>query len=284
MRAATVTMSLLSKLERFLGRFAIPNLSLYLVIGQVLFWGLALMTGFNLERIALLPAAVLTGEVWRLATFLFLPPSLSLDALSIVGMAFGWYIFYLMGSALEHYWGEFRYSAFIGLGWLLTVAVAFITPGVYATYLFLAGSVFLAFAYLNPDFTLLIFFILPVRIKWLALLQWLVYGYMLVVGPWPARLMVLAATANFLVFFAGDILQQIRTGRRRMAHQARVFAARQDEQEARHRCRVCGKTDLTHPQLDFRYCSKCAGNQCYCPEHIFNHEHVLVDEDSKKTT
>ena len=284
MRVATAAMSLLSKLERFLGRFAIPNLSLYLVIGQVLFWGLALMTGFNLERIALLPVAVFAGEVWRLATFLFLPPSMSTNTLSIVFMAFAWYIFYLMGSALEHYWGEFRYNAFIGLGWLLTAAVAFITPKVYATNLFLAGSVFLAFAYLNPDFTLMIFFILPVRIKWLALFQWLVYGYMLVVGPWSARLMVLAATGNFLVFFARDILQQIRTGRRRMAHQARVFAANQDEQEARHRCRVCGKTDLTHPQMDFRYCSKCAGNQCYCPEHIFNHEHVLVDEDAKKTT
>ncbi|MGA2445414.1 MAG: hypothetical protein ABSG50_08335 [Opitutaceae bacterium] len=276
-------MSLLSKLERFLGRFAIPNLSLYLVIGQVLFWGLALMIGFNLERIALLPVAVFAGEVWRLATFLFLPPSMSADTLSIVFMAFAWYIFYLMGSALEHYWGEFRYNAFIGLGWLLTAAVAFITPRVYATNLFLAGSVFLAFAYLNPDFTLMIFFILPVRIKWLALFQWLVYGYMLVVGPWSARLMVLAATGNFLVFFARDILQQLRTGRWRMAHQARVFAASQDEHEARHRCRVCGKTDLSHPQLDFRYCSKCAGNQCYCPEHIFNHEHVLVDEDAKKT-
>ena len=94
--------------------------------------------------------------------------------------------------------------------------------------------------------------------------------------------MVLAATGNFLIFFAGDIVSRIRTGRRRMAHQASVFAASQDEREARHRCRVCGKTDLTHPQMDFRYCSKCAGNQCYCPEHIFNHEHVLVDEDAKQ--
>jgi Pyruvate/2-oxoacid:ferredoxin oxidoreductase delta subunit len=283
LRAANAVMSLLSKLERSLSRFAIPNLSLYLVIGQVFCWGLALMTGFNLERIALLPAAVLTGEVWRLATFLFYPPSLGADTLSIVFMAFAWYMFYLMGSALEHYWGEFHYSAFIGLGWLLTVAAAFITPGVYASNLFLAGSVFLAFAYLNPNFTLLIFFILPVRIKWLALLQWLGYGFVLVVGPWPARLLVLAATGNFLVFFAGDIRERIRAGRRRMAHQARAFADSQDEREARHRCRVCGKTDLSHPQVDFRYCSKCAGNQCYCPEHIFNHEHVLVDEDAKKT-
>lgn len=275
-------MSLLTKLERFLGRFALPNLSLYLVIGQVLFWGLALMTGFNLERIALLPTAVLAGEAWRLVTFLFLPPSLSTSALSIVLMAFGWYMFYLMGGALEHYWGDFRYNAFIGLGWLLTVAVAFLTPGVYASNLFLAGSVFLAFAYLNPDFVMMLFLILPVRIKWLALIMWLGFGYALVVGPWSARLLVLAATGNFLIFFAGNLVERIRTGRQRLAHPAGAFGARRDERESRHRCRVCGKTDLSHPQLDFRYCSKCGGNQCYCAEHIFHHEHVPVDEDAAK--
>jgi hypothetical protein len=272
-------MSLLTKLERFLGRFAIPNLSLILVAGQVLFWGLALMAGFNLERLALRPTAVLEGEVWRLVAFLLYPPNAH-----PVFIAFAWYLFYLMGGALDHYWGAFRYNAFLGLGWLLTVAVAFITPGAYASNLFLAGSVFLAFAYLNPDFVMMLFFILPVKIKWLALLQWLGYGFVLVVGPWPARLMVLAATGNFLVFFAGDIAHQIRTGRPRMAHQARVFAARPEEDEPRHRCRVCGKTDLSDPQMDFRYCSKCAGNQCYCAEHIFNHEHVLVDEDPGQTS
>jgi hypothetical protein len=274
-------MSLLTKLERLLGRFAIPNLSLYLVMGQVLFWGLAVLTGFNLERMALLPAAVFAGEAWRLVTFLFLPPSVGTGALTIVFIAFAWYIFYLMGTALEHYWGTYRYNAFIGLGWLLTAAVAFLTPGAYASNLFLAGSVFLAFAQLNPDFELLLFFILPLRIKWIALVQWLYYGFVLVVGSWSDRLMVLAATGNFLVFFSGDIVERMRSGRRRMAHQARADAARPEEGAARHRCRVCGKTELTHPQMDFRYCSKCAGNQCYCSEHIFNHEHVLVDEAPK---
>jgi len=270
-------MSLLAKLERLLGRFAIPNLSLYLIIGQVLFWGLALMNGFNLERIALLPVAVLGGEVWRLVTFVLVPPNFH-----PVFIAFAWYLFYLMGTALEHRWGAFRFNAFLGTGWLLTVAVAFLTPSSYAPNLFLAGSVFLAFAYLNPDFTLMLFFILPVKIKWLALLQWLGYGLILIAGPWSARLAVLAATGNFLLFFAGDIVNQIRTGRRRMAFQAEAFSAHPDEGEPRHRCRVCGKTDLSDPRMDFRYCSKCAGNQCYCPDHIFNHEHVLVDDNAKK--
>ncbi len=275
-------MSLLTKLERLLGRFAIPNLSLYLVIGQVLLWGLALLAGFNLETIALLPAAVYAGQPWRLVTYLFLPFGGGGGAFAMVLLAFTWYMFYMMGNALEHYWGTFRYNAFIGLGWVLTTAAALLTPGQYASNYFIYLSVFLAFAFLNPDFTFYIFFILPVKVKWLALITWLGFAYALVVGPWSARLAVLAATGNFLLFFSEDIVARIRGGRRRMAHQARMFAARADEGAARHRCRVCGKTDLTHPQLDFRYCSKCAGNQCYCPEHIFAHEHVLVDEDAKR--
>jgi len=275
-------MSLLTKLERALGRLAVPNLPLILVAGQVLFWGLWLMAGFNLERIALRPATALAGEPWRLVTFLFFPASLNTSAMSIVLMAFVWYLFYLMGSALESFWGAFRFNLFIGLGWLLTVGAAFVTPQAYATNYYLLLSVLLAFAYLNPDFTLLIFFILPVKIKWLALLQWLLYGYLVVVGPWPVRLLVIAASGNFLVFFAGDIVAQIRTGRRRVAHQARAAGARRDAAEARHRCRICGKTELTDPQLDFRYCSKCAGNQCYCSDHIFAHEHVPEEAEARQ--
>ena len=270
-------MSFLTKLERHLGRFAVPNLSLYLIVGQVFFWGLALMIGFDLRRIALLPVAVVTGEVWRLATFVFVPPTIH-----PVFIAFAWYLFYLMGTALEQNWGAFRYNAFLGIGWLLTVAAAFVTPFAYASNLLLAGSVFLAFAYLNPDFVMMIFFILPVKIKWLALLQWLYYAYVLVVGAWSTRLAVLAATGNFLLFFAGDIVNRIRTGRRQMAFQAKASVASADEREHRHRCRVCGKTDLSDPRMDFRYCSKCAGNQCYCADHIFNHEHVLVDHEAKR--
>ena len=95
---------------------------------------------------------------------------------------------------------------------------------------------------------------------------------------------MLAATGNFLLFFAGDIVQP--DPHRPPAHGAPgegVLPPAPDESEPRHRCRVCGKTDLSDPQLDFRYCSKCAGNQCYCPEHIFNHEHVLVDEDVRNS-
>lgn len=270
-------MGLLNRLERIFGRLALPNLSLYLVVGQVAFWGLALLGGFDLQRIKLLPVAVLHGEPWRAFTFLFVPPNSS-----PVFIAFAWYIFFIMGGALEEYWGVFRYNLFVFTGWLLTVACAFLFPNTYATNLFLAGSVFLAFAFLNPDFEMMIFFILPVKIKWLALLQWLLYGFTLIAGNWPSRFAVLASIGNFLIFFAGDIVEMIRTGRRRMETQARRAATQRDEPDHRHRCHVCGKTDRTHPQMDFRYCSKCAGEECYCQEHLFHHEHTVAPTPAKK--
>jgi hypothetical protein len=275
-------MSLLSRLERALGRFAIPDLSLYLVLGQLAVLGFALLGHFNVERIALRPEAVLAGEIWRPLTFVFVPPVTAVSMTGAMFLAFGWYIFYLMGGALEQHWGVFRYNAFLFLGWVLTVVAAFVTPGAYASNAYVAGTVFLAFAYLNPDFVMYIFFILPVKIKWLALLAWIGYGFTFITGTWSDRLMVLASVGNFLVFFSRDIVLSLRSGKRRMAWQAQSFGAQNNEREPRHRCHVCGKTDVSHPQLDFRYCSKCAGDECYCAEHIFNHEHVVADTAGRK--
>jgi len=259
-------MGFFNRFERSLGRFAIPHLPLYLVGGQVLFWSVSFLGFFDLERIALLPVAV-PQEPWRLISFLLLPP-----VSHPVFIAFAWYLFYLMGSALENYWGVFRFNLFILLGWALTVAAAFINPQAYATNLFLGGSVFLAFAILNPEFEMLIFFILPVKIKWLALIQWITYAYLFVVGRWSVRFAILAAVGNIFVFFARDILQRLRSGQRRAKYQAQQVA---DQAEPRHRCVVCGKTDRTHPQEDFRYCSQCANEECYCSEHIRNHTHTV---------
>jgi hypothetical protein len=175
-----------------------------------------------------------------------------------------------MGTALEGHWGAFRYNVFLLVGYLVTVAVSCITPFYPATNLFIGGSVFLAFAFLYPDFTLYIFFIIPVKIKWLALLTWIGYAYEILVGSWSTRLLVLASISNFLLFFGKDILWRIKTGNRSMVAQARQFTGKK---KPFHRCTVCGITDLSHPQMEFRYCSDCGGLG-YCKDHIFNHEHV----------
>ena len=259
-------MGFLNRLERAIGRYAIPNISLYLVMGQVVVLTLALFGRPEiLNLIALLPVAVLEGQLWRVVSFLFVPPVslVNFGAFDAMFLAFAWYIFFMMGSALEQHWGVFRYNLFLFIGWLLTVGVAFLFPLNYASNLFLAGSVFLAFAFLNPDFEMLLFFILPVKIKWLALIQWLLYGFAFFTGGWPTRLAVLAAVGNFFTFFTGEIIRRMKTGRRRMEHQARQAAAR-DNDEPRHRCSVCGKTDRTHPLEDFRYSDD---DKCYCSEH-----------------
>ncbi len=273
-------MSLLDKLERLLGRAAIPHLSLLIVIGQVFVLLSALLGLLDLSYFILVPALARQGEWWRLVTMIFMPPSPGM--FGYVFVAFAWYMFYLMGSALEGFWGEFRFNLFLFTGYALTIAVAFLTPYAPTTNLFIAGSVFLAFAWLNPDFELALFLILPVKIKWLALLTWLANAYYFAVGSWSLRLQILASVGNFLLFFGADIVQTARYRRRAMATSARRFAAASAEPEARHRCRVCGKTDLTNPELDFRYCSKCAGDECYCPEHIFAHEHVAAPGDPAK--
>jgi len=257
-------MSLLDTLERKFRHYAIPNLTLYLIIGQVVFFVFHLAGNFILERVVLIPELVLAGEWWRLFTFLLIPP-----LTNPIFAFFAWYFFYLMGGALEGHWGDFRYNVFLLTGYILTVAVSFLYPFYAATNLFIVGSVFLAFAFLYPDFQVYIFFILPVKMKWLALLTWIGYGYQFAVGSWPTRLLVAASIGNFFLFFGKDILRRMKSGNRKMVTKTKDIA---DAQKAFHRCAVCGITDQSHPSMEFRYCPECGGIG-YCKDHIQNHTH-----------
>jgi hypothetical protein len=260
-------MRLLDRLEKKLGKYALPNVTVYLIAGQTVFYVLFMMGKLDPSQTFLAADRLIGGEWWRLATFPFDPP-----VRNLLFALFAWYLFYLMGSALEELWGAFRYNIFLLVGYLLTVAVSFLTPEFPMSNAFIGGSVFLAFAFLFPDFQLLLFFVLPVRIKWLALLTWLYYGYMFLFGGWPTRLLVLSSVGNFLLFFARDIVVNVKYGRRQMVK--KVSQATQRNDQVFHRCTVCGITDKTHPQMDFRYCPQCSGQHGYCTEHIFNHEHV----------
>jgi len=272
-------MPFLDKLERLFGRFAIQNLALYLVIGQVAFVFAGMLGVVDPERLIYWPGAVLAGEWWRLLTFMFVVPIPAPSSLlSFVFLVFGWYLFYLMGSALESQWGAFRFNVFLFTSYVLTVALSFLAPRYEVTNAFILGSVFLAFAFLHPDFEILLFFILPVKIKWLAIIAWALNGVQFVRGDLAVRLQIGATVVTFLVFFGPEMLRSRRQGRR--------LAARREEREQeaerpRHVCHVCGKNDRTHPQLDFRYCSKCAGDQCYCPEHIHTHSHVVGPDEAR---
>ena len=270
---------LIDKLERRLGRFAVPNVTQAIILGQMVSYVLALSNPHFRNGISLVPALVLQGEVWRLVTFIFDPPDTN-----ILFAAFGWYMFFLMGTALEGQWGAFRYNLYLLIGYLATLAAVFLIPGARpeeANNIFLAGSVFLAFAYFYPDFQIYIFFILPVKIKYLAWLTWAGYLLALADGDWSTRATVLAAVANFLIFFGRDILQRMRSGQRRMEQARRQLAT---PKRVIHKCAICGATEKTHPQMDFRYCSKCAGSYEYCADHLRDHVHIVAPEPDKAAT
>jgi hypothetical protein len=273
-------MSILDKLERVLGRFAIRNLSLYLVIGQVFVFLAALLQVLRpevLDRMFYRAAAFPAGEWWRALTFMFIPPFPS-STMGYVFLAIGWSVFYMMGSALENHWGTFRFNAFLFMSYAITIALSFVVPYSPIANSYILGSVFIAFAYLYPEYEFLLYFILPVKVKWLALLSVAVGAFQFVVGGLAVRMQIIGPVITFFIFFGADILRTIRHGQRTAARRAQREA---QAVEPRHVCYVCGKNDLTHPQLDFRYCSKCAGDQCYCPDHIQNHAHVVAPDGPK---
>ena len=262
-------MALLDKLDKKFANWGIPNLTLHIVIGQGIVFFLSLGEPSFLRYIPLLPALVLRGEVWRLITFLFMP-----STTNPIFIVFALYIFYLMGTALEHYWGTFRYNIFLLIAYIATLTVSFITPYNVASNTFIGGSVFLAFAILNPDFELALFFILPIKIKWLALLTWGYYAFRMIFGGWNERLLVLASVANLAIFFGKDMFTMMRSYRWRMERRAEEFAK---QHQPIHQCTACGITDKDDPTVEFRYCTKCEGTLCYCQDHIKNHEHITRD-------
>jgi len=255
----------LKKIERKLSPFAIHNLTMYLVGGQGTAVLLCLAAPAFFGSMVLQPEAVMAGQWWRLLTFTVTPPCGN-PVLAI----FALYLLYFMGSSLEAQWGALRYNLYVLIGFIMTIGAAFLFPYSVATNIYVTGSIFLAFAQLYPEYEILLFFILPVKVKWLALLTWIGYAFSFIVSDWAGRLLVLAAVANFLLFFGPDFFQTMRYGRRKVRHQAQAAAARA---KAIHTCADCAVTDKTHPAMDFRYCTKCDPPVEYCEVHLGRHEH-----------
>jgi hypothetical protein len=248
----------IERVERKLERLAIPRIGLWLVAGQVLFY-LALAAGrIESADIVLIPNRVLAGEAHRLLTFLFDPPRMH-----PVFLFFALYLFLLMARGLETQWGAFRFNLFLLTGYVATLGAAFLFPSQPVTNLFLGGSVFLAFAYLHPDFELSLFFLLPVKIKWLAAVTWAGYGLSFLAGPASARAVTLASCLNFFLFFGRDLVAALKTRRQTSPHPATAPALA----EPFHRCAVCGRTDLSDPRLDFIYIPGPGGTRCVCRDH-----------------
>ena len=286
---------LYDRIDRFCARhprWGIPNLMRYVVIGTAAMYILYLLTGQSPELYlltSLSPYAVLRGQVWRLITFIFLPMTAS-PLLLVLSL----YFYYWMGSILENYWGTPKFTIYYLSGIVLSILGAFIAYFL-GSFPVIAGlhyvnmAMFLAYAALAPDAVVLLFFFLPIKIKWLAWVDLAYFAYEVLssVGyrDWGSALMPVVALLNFAVFFWPYFSKRARVQRSARSRQATRFRqtvkASQRPRGYTHKCCVCGKTDADYPNMAFRYCSRCAGYHCFCEEHIFNHVH-FTEEDEKK--
>lgn len=272
----------LDKMERRFGRYAIRNLTMYLLAGYAIGYLLSftmpqLLTYFTLE-----PALILKGQVWRLLSWVIIPPN---D--NIIFVIFMMLLYYSLGNTLESYWGAFRYNVYIFSGILFTVIGAFIVNGLiggitgfgslYSTY-YINMSIFLACASIMPDYQLLLYGIIPIKMKWLAILDVVLLAVDAVQDGLIIRIVIIASLLNFIIFFFCN--RNLRGHSPKQAARRKKFQKQISRPQnqyaggAKHRCAVCGRTELDDPTLEFRYCSKCNGNYEYCQDHLFTHEHV----------
>lgn len=261
--------NLLNKLERTFGRFAIKDLMIYIIGINALVYILSLAKPESnaISKLWLDPSLIMKGEVWRLVTFVFIPP-----AASILWIFFILYFYYIVGMGLEHEWGSFRFNIYYLTGMAGTVIAAFII-GQGSTALYLNLSLFLAFAFIYPDFEILLFFIIPVKVKYLAWLNWFFIAFTVLTAPLPAKAAALVSVLNYFLFFGRDMITTTSAYRRR--RQFRSLGA-PPARTAVHKCTICGITEEDDLKMEFRYCSQCEGDHEYCMTHLKTHEHVKL--------
>ena len=266
-------MNWLDKFERKCGRFAIPNLTVYLLIGYVIGFGIVYLMPGVIGYLTLEPALILRGQVWRIISWVLIPPTTNLISLVFLVL-----LYYSLGTALERTWGSFRYNVYIFSGLLFTVLASF---GLYAFFYFVYGmevplsavglistnyitmSIFLAFAAIYPDMEVLLYFILPIKMKWMALVYVVMAVYYFIRGGLGERVAIVASLLNFVIFFLSSRNTR-RFGPKEQARKAKFRRQSAPHMKyangAKHRCAVCGRTELDDPCLEFRFCSKCNGN------------------------
>jgi len=259
-------MSLLDKLERRIGFIAIPGLIRIVVTFNVLVFGLVLLTSGSSDQpgfdsyLSLNMARVRAGEVWRLVTYIFVPQT---QHFLFVAMAL-WFLWFI-GDGLERVWGPFRLTIYFIVG-MIGTTVAAIFGGSQFSSVMLFSTLFFAFAHFYPEETIYVFFILPMKIKWLAWIYAAILMLGFVVNPMSYRLAMIAAFSNYFIFFGPDIYHQLRH-RKEVATRRRRFEVHSARSEAEplHRCANCGATELSNPDLEFRVSRD---GEEYCLAHL----------------
>lgn len=286
-------------LRRKLEKYAIPNLTLYLIICYGIGYLMQYLVPAGYQYLMLDPFLVLKGQVWRLVTWILIPP----DSSNIFFVLITLYLYYSLGGLLERIWGTYKYNVYLFSGLLFTILGAFVLCGYsvlmgaqptmytglyllnngsavyfgqFSTY-YINMSIFLACAASIPDVQVLLMFIFPIKVKWLGI----VYGIILLVnciqGGIATWIVVIFSLLNFLVFFLrskGKMHLSVGQIKRQQEFRQKMRSAGQTKGITRHKCAICGRTELDGDDLEFRFCSKCNGNYEYCQYHLFTHEHV----------
>ena len=286
-------------LRRKLEKYAIPNLTLYLIICYGIGYLMQYLVPAGYQYLMLDPFLVLKGQVWRLVTWILIPP----DSSNIFFVLITLYLYYSLGGLLERIWGTYKYNVYLFSGLLFTILGAFVLCGYsvlmgaqptmytglyllnngsavyfgqFSTY-YINMSIFLACAASIPDVQVLLMFIFPIKVKWLGI----VYGIILLVnciqGGIATWIVVIFSLLNFLVFFLrskGKMHLSVGQIKRQQECHQKMRSAGQTKGITRHKCAICGRTELDGDDLEFRFCSKCNGNYEYCQYHLFTHEHV----------
>ncbi len=281
-------MNWLNKLERKVGKFAIPNLIVWMIgaycIGFVIYRVNPSLTYW----LMLSPYHIVRGEVWRLFTWVLMPTDTNILTLFIMAL-----FYFQLGTSLERTWGTFRFNAYIFGGLIFTVLGAFAYYGVqcligasiveqqligmYFSTNYINMSIFLAFATMYPNMEILLYFIIPIKMKWMAYVYAALTIYNLIVTNWCGRVSIVMSLLNFLLFFLST--RNYRRVSPREVHRRQVYKAQMREPRAgsgitKHKCAICGRTEVDDATLEFRFCSKCDGNYEYCQDHLFTHQHI----------
>ena len=289
-------MKWLNKLERKYGKYAIPNLMFYVVILYVVGFVFDLIAPeFYYNYLSLDMSAVLRGQIWRLVTFIIQPP-----ATNLLFVIFTLYLYYMIGRQLEFVWGSFRFNLYYFMGVLFHIIAALLAHFNFpialpmGTY-YLNMSLFFAYAAIYPNQQFYLMGLIPIKVKWLAWIDAAYFGYTILQAFLPLKegvpaiyelifkasaLEAFVSILNFVVFFL--MTRNMRRFspkeiKRKQTYRKEVQQGRQEAKYAngaKHRCHVCGRTELDDENLEFRYCSKCNGNYEYCQDHLFTHEHV----------
>ncbi|MCH5252627.1 MAG: hypothetical protein J1F22_06610 [Lachnospiraceae bacterium] len=297
-------MNVIGKLERKFGHLGIPDLIKYFIglsiLGKIInYINPALFSTY----LSLDIYEILHGQIWRLVTFLMEPMSWADDMIvDLIWFVIWIFLYYNIGLALERNWGTFRFNLFYFSGVFLVIlftvvyyVILTVQSGLLpneqiiallgygsTTIQYLNPSLFLAFALMNPDAQFLVYFIIPVRAKWLGIVYLLFTGYDAVRcfmdGYYFHVALILGSLLNFAIFFfatrnLGNIPAAYRRKKRKIVYKQKVKTSAAGASQ-RHRCSICGRTEEDAPNLEFRYCSKCEGSYEYCSDHLFTHEHV----------